>query len=105
MATKLKVKKGDKVVVITGRDKGKSGEILKVLREDNRVIVQGINLAQRHQKQSMSQEGGIVQKELSIHVSNVALIDPKTEKPTRIGYKMDGERKVRVARRSGEALD
>jgi len=69
------------------------------------VIVQGINLAQRHQKQSMSQEGGIVQKELSIHVSNVALIDPKTDKPTRIGYKMDGERKVRVARRSGEALD
>jgi large subunit ribosomal protein L24 len=105
MATKLKVKKGDKVVVITGRDKGKSGEILKVLREENRVIVQGVNLAQRHQKQSMSQEGGIVQKELTIHVSNVALIDPKTEKPTRVGYKMDGERKVRVARRSGEALD
>jgi large subunit ribosomal protein L24 len=105
MATKLKVKKGDKVMVITGRDKGKSGEILKVLREQNRVVVQGINMAQRHQKQSMSQEGGIVQKELSIHVSNVALIDPKTEKPTRIGYKMDGERKVRVARRSGEALD
>jgi large subunit ribosomal protein L24 len=105
MATKLKVKKGDKVVVITGRDKGKSGEILKVLREENRVIVQGINMAQRHQKQSMSQEGGIVQKELTIHVSNVALIDPKSEKPTRVGYKMDGERKVRVARRSGEALD
>jgi large subunit ribosomal protein L24 len=105
MATKLKVKKGDKVVVITGRDKGKSGEILKVLREENRVIVQGVNLAQRHQKQSMNQEGGIVQKELTIHVSNVALIDPKTEKPTRVGYKMDGERKVRVARRSGEALD
>ena len=105
MATKLKVKKGDKVVVITGRDKGKSGEILKVLREENRVIVQGVNVAQRHQKQSMSQEGGIVQKELTIHVSNVALIDPKSEKPTRVGYKMDGERKVRVARRSGEALD
>ena len=105
MATKLKVKKGDKVVVITGRDKGKSGEILKVLREENRVIVQGVNLAQRHQKQSMNQEGGIVQKELAIHVSNVALIDPKTDKPTRVGFKMDGERKVRVARRSGEALD
>jgi large subunit ribosomal protein L24 len=105
MATKLKVKKGDKVVVITGRDKGKSGEILEVLRAENRVVVQGINMAQRHQKQSMQQEGGIVQKELSIHVSNVALIDPKTEKPTRVGYKMDGERKVRVARRSGEALD
>ncbi len=105
MATKLKVKKGDKVVVITGRDKGKSGEIVKVLREENRVVVQGVNVAQRHQKQSMSQEGGIVRKELPIHVSNVALIDPKTEKPTRVGYKMDGERKIRVARRSGEALD
>jgi large subunit ribosomal protein L24 len=105
MATKLKVKKGDKVVVITGRDKGKRGEILEVLRAENRVIVQGVNLAQRHQKQSMQQEGGIVQKELSIHVSNVALIDPKSDKPTRVGYKMDGERKVRVARRSGEALD
>ena len=105
MATKLKIKKGDKVVVITGRDKGKSGEILEVLRAENRVVVQGVNMAQRHQKQSMQQEGGIVQKELTIHVSNVALIDPKTEKPTRIGYKMDGERKVRVARRSGEALD
>ena len=105
MATKLKVKKGDQVVVITGREKGKRGEILKVLREENRVIVQGVNMAQRHQRQSMQQEGGIVQKELAIHVSNVALIDPKTEKPTRVGYKMDGERKVRVARRSGEALD
>ena len=105
MATKLKIKKGDKVVVITGRDKGKSGEIVKVLREENRVIVQGVNVAQRHQKQSMSQEGGIVQKELAIHVSNVALIDPKSDKPTRVGYKMDGERKIRIARRSGEALD
>ena len=105
MATKLKIKKGDKVVVITGRDKGKSGEILKVLRAENRVIVQGINMAQRHQKQSMQQEGGIVQKELAIHVSNVALLDPKSDKPTRVGYKMDGERKIRIARRSGEALD
>jgi large subunit ribosomal protein L24 len=105
MATKLTVKKCDKVVVITGRDKGKSGEILKVLREENRVIVQGVNMAQRHQKQTMQQEGGIVQKELAIHVSNVALIDPKSDKPTRVGYKMDGERKIRVARRSGEALD
>ncbi|WP_119301797.1 50S ribosomal protein L24 [Dongia deserti] len=105
MATKLKVKKGDKVVVITGRDKGKQGEILKVFREENRVIVQGINMAQRHQRQTMQQEGGIVRKELPIHASNVALIDPKTDRPTRVGYKMDGERKIRVARRSGEALD
>ena len=105
MATKLKVKKGDQVVVITGREKGKRGEILRVLREENRVIVQGVNMAQRHQRQSMQQEGGIVQKELAIHVSNVALIVPKPDKHTRVGYKMDGERKVRVARRSGEALD
>jgi large subunit ribosomal protein L24 len=105
MATKLKVKKGDKVVVITGRDKGKSGEILQVLRAENRVIVQGVNMAQRHQRQTMQQEGGIIQKELPIHVSNVALVDPKSDKPTRVGYKMDGERKIRVARRSGEALD
>jgi large subunit ribosomal protein L24 len=105
MATKLKVKKGDQVVVITGREKGKRGEILRVLREENRVIVQGVNMAQRHQRQSMQQEGGIVQKELAIHVSNVALIDPKSDKPTRVGYKMDGERKIRIARRSGEALD
>lgn len=105
MATKLKVKKGDKVVVITGRDKGKTGEIIRVLREENRVIVQGVNVAQRHQRQSMQQQGGIVQKELPIHVSNVALLDPKTQQPTRVGYKMDGERKIRVARRSGEAID
>ena len=105
MATKLKVKKGDKVVVITGRDKGKSGEILKVLREENRVIVQGVHMVKRHQRQTMQAQGGIIEKEATIHVSNVALIDPKSEKPTRVGYKMDGERKVRVARRSGEALD
>src|SRR5262245_53505051 len=105
MATKLKVKKGDKVVVITGRDKGKTGEIIRVLREENRVIVAGVNVAQRHQRQSMQQQGGIVQKELPIHVSNVSLLDPKTQQPTRVGYKMDGERKIRVARKSGEAID
>jgi large subunit ribosomal protein L24 len=104
MATKLKVKKGDKVVVITGRDKGKSGEILKVLREENRVLVQGVNVVKRHQRQSMGTQGGIVEKEAPIHVSNVAHVDPKTQKPTRVGFKMDGDKKVRVARRSGEII-
>jgi len=105
MATKLKVKKGDKVVVITGRDKGKQGEILKVMREENRVLVQGVNVVKRHQRQSMGVEGGIISKEAPIHVSNVAHIDPKTQKPTRVGYKMDGDNKVRVARRSGESIE
>jgi large subunit ribosomal protein L24 len=105
MPTKLKVKKGDKVVVITGRDKGKSGEILRVMREENRVVVQGVNMVKRHQRQTMQAQGGIIEKEATIHVSNVAHIDPKTQKPTRIGYRMDGERKIRVARRSGEAIE
>ena len=105
MATKLKVKKGDKVVVITGRDKGKQGEILKVMREENRVLVQGVNIVKRHQRQTQTEQGGIISKEAPIHVSNVAHIDPKTQKPTRVGYKMDGDKKVRVARRSGEAIE
>jgi len=105
MAIKLKVKKGDQVVVITGRDKGKTGEIVRVLRDENRVLVRGVNVAQRHQRQTASQQGGIVSKELPIHVSNVALIDPKTKQPTKVGYRMDGERKIRFARRSGEAID
>jgi large subunit ribosomal protein L24 len=105
MATKLKIKKGDKVVVITGRDKGKTGEVMRVLREENRLIVQGVHMVKRHQRQTMQVQGGIIEKEAPIHVSNVAHIDPKTQKPTRIGYRMDGERKIRVARGSGEAID
>ena len=106
MATKLKVKKGDKVVVITGRDKGKSGEVLRVLRAELRVIVQGVNMVKRHTKPGAGQAGGIVEKEAAIHVSNVAHIDPKSDKPTRVGYKtLEDGRKVRVARRSGEVLD
>jgi large subunit ribosomal protein L24 len=105
MATKLKVKKGDKVVVITGRDKGKSGEILRVMREENRVLVQGVNVVKRHQRQSVGTQGGIIEKEAPIHVSNVAHIDPKSQKPTRIGFKMEGEKKIRVARRSGESIE
>jgi large subunit ribosomal protein L24 len=103
---KLKIKKGDKVVVITGRDKGKSGEVLRVLREDNRVVVQGVNMVKRHTKPGAGQAGGIVEKESAIHVSNVAHIDPKSSKPTRVGYKvLEDGRKVRIARRSGEVLD
>jgi large subunit ribosomal protein L24 len=99
------VKKGDKVVVITGRDKGKTGEIIEVNPTENRVKVRGVNMVKRHQKQSMQTQGGIIEKEATIHVSNIAHIDPKTQKPTRIGYRMDGENKVRFARASGEKID
>jgi large subunit ribosomal protein L24 len=103
---KLKIKKGDKVVVITGRDKGKSGEVLRVLREENRVLVQGVNMIKRHTRPAAGQAGGIVEKEAAVHVSNVAHIDPKSQKPTRVGYKILGDgRKVRFAKRSGEVLD
>jgi large subunit ribosomal protein L24 len=103
---KLKIKKGDSVVVITGRDKGKTGEVLRVLPADSRVIVQGINVAKRHARPRMGDPGGIIEKELTIHISNVAHIDPRSSKPTRIGYKhLDDGRKVRFARRSGEVID
>jgi large subunit ribosomal protein L24 len=103
---KLKIKKGDNVVVITGRDKGKTGEVLRVLPSDARVIVQGVNLARRHTRPRMGDPGGIVEKELTIHISNVAHVDPQSSKPTRIGYKhLEDGRKVRFARRSGEVID
>jgi large subunit ribosomal protein L24 len=103
---KLKIKKGDHVVVITGKDKGKKGEVLKVLPEENRAIVKGVAMVRRHQRQTAAQEGGIIAKEASIDISNLALEDPKDGKPTRVGYKFlkDG-RKVRFARRSGEVID
>ena len=103
---KLKIKKGDHVVVITGKDKGKKGEVLKVMPEENRAIVKGVAMVRRHQRQTPSQEGGIIAKEAPIHISNLAIEDPKDGKPTRAGYKFlkDG-RKVRFARRSGEVLD
>jgi large subunit ribosomal protein L24 len=103
---KLKIKKGDHVVVITGKDKGKKGEVLKVMPEENRVIVKGVAMVRRHQRQTPSREGGIIAKEAPIHVSNLALEDPKDGKPTRVGFKFlkDG-RKVRFARRSGEVVD
>jgi large subunit ribosomal protein L24 len=103
---KLKLKKGDHVVVITGKDKGKKGEVLRVLPEENRAIVKGVAMVRRHQRQTAAQEGGIIAKEASIHISNLAVEDPKDGKPTRVGYKFlkDG-RKVRFARRSGEVID
>ncbi|MEP4378857.1 MAG: 50S ribosomal protein L24 [Alphaproteobacteria bacterium] len=103
---KMRVKRGDQVVVLTGRDKGKTGEVLRVDRERNRVLVQGVNMAKRHQRPTQTSPGGINEFEASIHVSNVALIDPDTRKPTRVGYKtLDDGRKVRFAKRSGEIID
>ena len=106
MALKLKIRKGDKVVVRTGRDKGKVGEVLRVYPEDNRALVQGVNVVRRHQKQTPGKEGGIVSKEMPIHISNIALRDPKDGKPSKVGYKIlkDGK-KVRFARNSGEVID
>ena len=106
MAVKLKIRKGDKVVVTTGKDKGKKGEVLKVLRDENRALVQGVNIVRRHQRQTPTAQGGIVAKEAPIHISNIALEDPKTGEPTRAGFRtLDDGRKVRVAKRSGEVID
>ena len=103
---KLKIKKGDKVIVITGKDKGKTGEVTKVLVQENKVIVSGINMAKRHTKPSQESAGGIISKEMPIQISNVAYVDPKTNKPTRLGVKIDKNgRKVRVAKKSGEVVD
>ncbi len=104
--SKLKIKKGDKVVVITGRDKGKTGEVVRVLPKEMRLVVQGVNLVKRHQRQSQTQQGGIIEKEATIHISNVAHIDPQSDKPTRVGFKVqDDGRKIRVAKRSGAPID
>src|SRR4030067_433055 len=98
---KLKIKKGDHVVVITGKDKGKKGEVLKVMPEENRAIVKGVAMVRRHQKQTATQDGGIISKEAAIHISNLALEDPKDGGPTRGGTKVLKERrKVRFARRA-----
>ena len=106
MAVKLKIRKGDKVVVRTGKDKGKTGEVLRVLRDEERVLVQGINMVKRHTRPAPGNPGGIIDKEAAIHISNVALADPKTGKATRVGFKiLDDGRKVRVARGSGETID
>lgn len=106
MSKKFKIKKGDKVTVITGRDKGKKGEVLRVVREADRVVVQGINIVKRHTRPTASTPGGIVEQEAPLHISNVAHIDPKSDQPTRVGFRMEeGGRKVRVSKRSGEAID
>jgi len=101
-----KIKKGDQVIVLTGRDKGKKGEVFQVMPKDGRALVRGVNMVRRHQRQSAQQEGGIIAKEASIHVSNLALEDPKDGKPTRVGFKrLDDGRKVRFAKRSGEVIE
>ena len=101
-----KIKKGDKVVVLGGRDKGRSGEVLQVFPKLDRALVRGINMVKRHQSQTMKQEAGIISKESSIHLSNLAVADPKDGKPTRVGFKiLDDGRKVRFAKRSGEMID
>ena len=101
-----KIKKGDTVVVLTGRSKGRSGEVIQVMPKEDRALVRGVNVVRRHQKQTASQEGGVISKEAPIHLSNVAIVDPKDGKPTRIGFKvLDDGRKVRVAKRSGEQID
>ena len=106
MPRKLKIKKGDSVIVRTGKDKGKKGEVLSASPKEQRVVVQGVNMVKRHTRPSATQQGGIVEKEAPIHVSNVAHEDPKDGKPTRIGHKiLEDGRKVRIARRSGEVID
>ena len=104
-AVKLKIKKGDRVVVRTGRDKGKTGTVLNVLKQDNALIVEGVNVVKKHVKPSAYNTGGIVEKESKIHVSNVAIVDPKDNGPTKVGFKTlkDGT-KVRFAKKSGETL-
>ena len=100
-----KIRKGDSVVVLTGKDKGRTGEVLQVMPKEDRAIVRGINMVKRHQRQTQTQEAGIITKEASIHLSNLALADPKDGKPTRVGFKIDGDKKVRVAKRSGETIN
>jgi large subunit ribosomal protein L24 len=103
---KFKIKKGDQVVVVSGRDRGKRGEVLRVVRKEDRLIVQGVNMVKRHSRPSAGHPGGIIDKEAPIHVSNVAHVDPSTSRPTRVGYKfLEDGRKVRFAKRSGEVIE
>lgn len=103
---KMRIKKGDTVVVLSGREKGKTGEVLRVIRDTNRVLVQGVNNVKKHQRPTQTSPGGINEFEAALHASNVALLDPKDKKPTRVGYKrLEDGTKVRVAKRSGETLD
>ena len=101
-----KYRKGDDVIVITGKDKGKTGSVLKIIPANERLVVQGVNVVKRHTRPTQTNPGGIVEKEASIHVSNVAHLDPDSNKPTRVGFKfLEGNKKVRIAKRSGEMLD
>jgi len=101
-----KIKKGDKVIVLAGRDRGRNGEVIRMYPSENRALVRGVNLIKRHQKQTAQAEGGIISKEASIHVSNLALADPKDGKPTRVGFRiLEDGRKVRFAKRSGDLID
>jgi large subunit ribosomal protein L24 len=101
----LKIKKGDHVIVLAGRDKGKHGEVVQMMPKESRALVRGVNVVRRHQRQTASLEGGIISKEAPIHISNLALEDPKDGKPTRIGFKfLEDGTKVRFAKRSGEVI-
>ena len=100
-----KIKKGDKVIVLAGKDKGKTGQVLQVIPSETRAVVQGINLVRRHQRQTQTQDGGIFTREAPIHLSNIALLDAKDNKPTRVGFKIEDGVKKRVAKRSGEVID
>jgi len=106
MAKKFKIKKGDNVQVVSGKDKGKTGEVIRVLRADDRVMVRGVNIIKRHTKASQTSTGGIIEREAAIHISNVALVDPKSNEATRVGFRfLEDGRKVRFAKRSGEVID
>ena len=100
-----KIKKGDKVIVLSGKDRGAEGEVIQVMPKADRVVVRGVNLIKKHQRQTPQQEGGILTREAPIHVSNVALKDPSTGKATRVGFKIEDGKKVRVAKASGEVID
>src|SRR5579862_9166704 len=104
-----RIKKGDQVVVIAGRDKGRNGEVIEMRRAESRALVRGVNMVKRHQRQTATAEGGIISKEAPIHLSNIALVDPKDGKPTRVGFKFvgtgDARKKVRFAKRSGVEID
>jgi large subunit ribosomal protein L24 len=100
-----KIRKGDKVVVLSGKDKGRSGEVLQVMPKDDKALVSGVNIVRKHQKQTQSQEGGIISKEAPIHLSNLAVADPKDGQPTRVGFDVRDGKKVRIAKRSGDVIN
>jgi large subunit ribosomal protein L24 len=104
MAKKFKVRKGDKVIVTTGREKNKTGEVIDVFRDNDRVLVQGVNMVTKHVRASQAGPGGIEKKEAPLHISNVAHVDPESNKPTRIGYEIKDGKKTRIARASGKAI-